>query len=104
MFWNLVSYDMSRLRADLRIQSPEPERIYLTLTVCTVFQQITEWNRAYWELELATCESFLQRGDLRETQWTEFRKANRRAALVWTFTMGLGGQRMPGKITEKSDV
>jgi hypothetical protein len=97
ILWNLISFDMTRLRADLSISPVRPDLISLTLTVHTAFQHITEWNRAYWDLEMATCESFLLRDDIRETEWVEFRKANRKAAILWTLTMSLGGRQMPTK-------
>ena len=97
VLWNMVSYDMTRLRADLNIEPAQLDRISLVLTVHTVFQQITQWNRAFWELEMATCESFLLHDDRRDAEWVQFMKAHRKAALVWTLTLGLGGQRIPKK-------
>lgn len=97
ILWNLISYDMMRLRADLSISSSKPSHIDLLLTVHTTFQQITECNRAFWDLEMATCESFLIRGDKRETEWVEFMRAHRKAAIIWTLTMGVGGQRIHQK-------
>ena len=88
---------MTRLRADLNIEPAQLDRISLVLTVHTVFQQITQWNRAFWELEMATCESFLLHDDRRDAEWVQFMKAHRKAALVWTLTLGLGGQRIPKK-------
>jgi hypothetical protein len=95
ILWNLVSYDSTRLRAELSICSSEPDRIALMLTVHTAFQQITEWSRAFWDLEMETCESFLLCGDLRDVEWVEFMKAYRRAAIIWTLTLTLGGRRIP---------
>jgi hypothetical protein len=99
----MISYDMTRLRADLSIEPAQPARISLVLTVHTVFQQITQWNRAFWELEMATCESFLLHGDRRDAEWLQFMKAHRKAALVWTLTLGLGGQRIPQKTDENTN-
>ncbi len=101
ILWNLVSYDMTRLRADLSINATQPGAIDLTLVVHTTFQQITEWNRAFWDLEMATCESFLLRGDTREAEWIEFTRAHRRANIIWTFTLTLGGRKMPKQTNAK---
>ena len=100
ILWNLISYDMTRLRAELRIRSPQSGRIELLMTVHTTFQQITEWNRAVLELEMTTCESFLLRDDMREAEWAEFMKAHRKAAWVWTFTGSLAGRRIKRKTNE----
>jgi hypothetical protein len=94
---------MTRLRADLRISSPQSDRIDLVLTVHTAFQHITEWNRAFWDLEMATCESVLLRGDQREAEWTEFMRAHRKAAIIWTLTCSLGGRRFPQKADAKTN-
>jgi hypothetical protein len=93
--WNLISYDMTKLRAHLNIGPTESNRILVRLRVQTSFQQITEWNRAFWDLEMETCESYCLRGDLREADWQSFLKASRRAALLWTFTGGFMGQKVP---------
>jgi len=93
--WNLFAYDMSRVRADLNIRPSHSGRISLALTIYTAFQKVSEWNWAFWELEMATCKSFLLRGDLRELEWIQFRKGHRKAGLIWTFTLGIGGRRMP---------
>lgn len=97
ILWNLITYDMTRLRADLSIGSMQPGRIDLVMTVQTAFQQVTEWNRAFWHLEMATCESFVLCGDLREAEWIEFTRANRKANIIWTLTFALGGRKIPKK-------
>jgi hypothetical protein len=97
ILWNLVAYDMTRLRADLSIHPAAPDRISLVLTVHTVYQVITPCNQAFWELEMTTCESVLLRGDRRDAEWVQFMKASRKAAIVWTLTLGLGGRSEPFK-------
>lgn len=88
---------MTRLRADLNICAPKQDRIELILTVNTKFQMVAEWNRAVWDLEMATCESFLLNDDRRESEWLGFMQAYRRAAILWTLTGALCGRRMPSK-------
>ena len=100
-FWNLISFDMSQLRADLKIHPLQTGQISVEMTVHTIFQQITQWNRKYWNLEMHTCESFLLHNDLCEEQWVNFLKGNHKAAIMWTLTLGLGGQRLPPKTGEK---
>ena len=95
LLWNLIAFDMARLPAELSISSTQSGHLDLAMVVHTAFQQITEWNRAFWELEMASCESFLLHGDKRDTEWLAFRKANRKATIIWTFTFTLGGRKMP---------
>ena len=97
ILWNLITFDMTRLRADLSVGSVQPGRIDLAMAVHTAFQQVTEWNRAFWDLEMATCESFVLHGDSREAEWIEFTRANRRANIIWTLTLALGGRKIPKK-------
>jgi hypothetical protein len=100
ILWNLVTFDMTKLPASLTTLPSQTIGISVLLCVNTTFQQITEWNRAFLDFELSTCESFLLRDDLRENEWAEFLKADRKAKIIWTATMGLGGQRLPSKKDE----
>ena len=103
ILWNLISYDSTRLSAELSISSQQSSGIDLVLTVNTAFQQITEWNRAFWDLEMATCESFVLHGDRREAEWDEFMRGYWRAAIIWTLTLSLGGRRIPQKKKAKAN-
>jgi hypothetical protein len=97
LLWNFLSFDSTKLRADLTINPTTDGSVLLAMSVRTTFQQITEWNRAVWELEMTTCESFLLHDDLRETEWQAFYKAYRMAAIIWALTFTLGGKRIPKK-------
>lgn len=99
---NAISFDMSRLLTELRIEPVAPKKILLSMTVDTRLQSITEWNRAFWDLEMATCESFIKTGDLLENQWAEFSKGDRKASWTWVLTLTLGGRRKPKRSFEKN--
>jgi len=92
---NLISFNMSTLIAKLTISSVDPTHVAATLEVDSRYQQITGWNREYWRLELKTFESFVLRGDLQEPRWQHFLKANRKAAIEWTATLGSKGEEIP---------
>ena len=97
ILWNLITFDMTKLRASLAASPSQAGGVLVSLSVQTTFQQITQWNKAFLDFELSTCESFLLHDDLREKEWADFLKADRKAKLIWTATLGLGGQRLPSK-------
>ncbi len=94
---NLTSYDMSRLLADLTISQIEPNRISCQFDIDTRYQDITEWNKAHWELELDTLESYLLHGDKKEEEWQQFRKGSKAAAWQWSLSFTWLGRKMPRK-------
>jgi len=94
-FGNLTSYDMSKLKAILTTSQIGPQEIFCSLEINTEFQMITEWNKAYWELELKTLESFLVRGDQREQEWEQFQKDSKAAAWQWSLSFTWLGRKLP---------
>jgi hypothetical protein len=76
---NLFAIDPGAVRAELSVELEEKDACSCILTIDPRFQEIVDWNRAYWELELETLESSLLTGDLREAEWVWLRRANRAA-------------------------
>jgi hypothetical protein len=95
-FWgNLTSYDMSKLLADLTIRKTKANEISCQLDVDTCGQDITEWNKAYWQLELDTLESYLLYGDQKTEEWKQFLRNSRAAAWQWSLSLTWLGRKMP---------
>jgi hypothetical protein len=92
---NLTSFDMSKLMARLTVSLAVPNTVSCVLDVNTILQGITEWNRAYWQLEMETFESFLLTGDKKDEVWRTFLKANKKASLAWTLSLGAAGRELP---------
>lgn len=95
---NLTSYDMSKLMCTLTVSRTNSTEIVCILDVNTFMQGITEWNKAYWQLELDTLESWLLQGDKREAEWQAFLRGVRKAAIQWTFSGGRSERKMPPKL------
>jgi hypothetical protein len=91
---NLLSFDMSNLLAILYIGVSLKNEIHCVLDVDTVLQHVTEYNRAWWNLELETFESFLLRNDEQTAKWQVFLQSHYSASLAWTFSLGMLGNRM----------
>jgi len=68
LFGNLTSFDMSKLMTELTITISQ-NKIDCSLEVNTFAQQITEQNKAYWDLELDTFNNFLKRSDEKKEEW-----------------------------------
>jgi hypothetical protein len=92
---NLFSFDMSKLLTRLTISETSTSHVEAVRDVDSRYQQITEWNHEYWRLELETFESVVLRGDHQEERWRHFLKANRKAAIEWTATLGSKGHDIP---------
>jgi hypothetical protein len=88
---------MSKLRATMTISRIDLTIVEFLMEVDTLGQSITEWNEAYWQMELDTLETWLLEGDKQEEEWQEFNGQWRKAAATWTLTFGLGGNKMPPK-------
>jgi hypothetical protein len=101
ILWNLITYNMARLATGLTICPGPSNQIFVTMKVCTMWQIITEWNRKYFDLEMEFCESFLESGDLRETEWETFTKGHRKANLLWSITLGICGHTLPSPIDRR---
>lgn len=92
---NLTSFDMSKLISKLTITFLKQNELYCVLHINTTFQVITEYNRAWWDLEMDTFESFLLRNDEQEQKWEKFNVAYKKAAWAWSFSRGIKGNKMP---------
>lgn len=97
LWGNMTSFDMGKLRAQLTVSRTGSTEIECVLDVDTRYQDITEWNKAYWHLEMDTLESYLLRGDLREDEWQKFQRSSRAAAWQWTLSLTQRGRKMPPK-------
>jgi hypothetical protein len=92
---NFTSYDMSRLKTSLCVQPAANDRLHVRLEINTFGQQITEWNRAYWRLELIDFKRFLRGEKDIASLWARFHAGDRRASVKWTLSLGLFGQYLP---------
>jgi hypothetical protein len=92
-----LSIRADHLPSSLTIERSDPAEIICTLTVNTFQMFIPDWGRLNWWLEMETFASFLQRDDLREEEWREFRRDDLRAFLLFTFTLGLRGKDLSEK-------
>lgn len=92
---NITSFDMSKLMSELTINVSAENQVYCVLQVNTFMQIITDYNRAWWNLEMETFESYLLQTDEQDERWKRFRANDKKAAIAWTLTSGLVGNRIP---------
>src|SRR5438105_2728451 len=91
---NLISFDPSELMAEVTITFDDSAGVRCVLVVDRSFQIVTDWNRAWWELELETFESFLVSRDEQPHRWQVFKEAHRRAAWDWALSVGMRGRKI----------
>jgi hypothetical protein len=92
---NLISYDMSKLKSELMITVSPANELRCRLKINTLMQIITEYNKAWWNLEMESFESYLLETDEQEERWERFSANNKKAAIVWTLSSGMVGHKIP---------
>jgi hypothetical protein len=102
LWGNLTSFDMSKLMAELSIKVSSENRISCVLEVNPFMQHITDWNKAWWNLEMESFESFLLNGNEQVEKWKHFTAAHQKAASVWSFTFGLRGNEPSPDFTSEN--
>jgi hypothetical protein len=86
LWWNAITFDMSKLRSDLTVTLDKEEgKVECLLDVKTTLQQITPMNQMYWVEEMTAFESYLQAGDERTEEWAEFQKEYRKDNKRWVW-------------------
>jgi hypothetical protein len=87
LWWNLVTFDQSKLKADLMILlSPEKRSVECLMVVNTRFRHITSMGQAYFETEMNAFSAFLRRGEDYKEEWRTFKAALRKDTWKWIVT------------------
>ena len=92
---NITSFDMSKLMSELTITVSAENQVHCVLNVNTFMQIITDYNKAWWDLEMETFQSYLLQADEQDERWRRFRANDKKASIAWTLTSGLVGNRIP---------
>ena len=95
LWGNLTSFDMTKLRAVIRLSSNRKNHVFAELLVDTFAQQITEWNLATWRLEMAELHRVVCGVGHLEGVWDRFQQESRAAGRAWTKTLGREGAALP---------
>lgn len=69
----------------------------VVMEVNLAFQQVTEWHKAFLELEMLTFESYMERDDQQKKLWQEFEEEMKMADVMYTWTVGCFGKSMPAE-------
>lgn len=94
---NLTSFDMSKLMTKLTISRASPVDFTCSMHVNTIMQDITEWNKAYWQYEMDTLESWLLHDDMKVNEWEEYSSGAREASVKWVVSGRSAGRKFPPK-------
>lgn len=90
---NLTSFDMKRLVCSLDVRRETDGTIHSILAVNSVFQQLTEWNLADFQLEQLSFRRVLLGLPLPDL--SAFRLADRNAKIAWIVSLMRLGRRLP---------
>lgn len=91
---NLTSFDMTKVRAEIRVGGAEAGTVGVELEVQTFAQEITQWNAAVWRLELVELQRVLcGRGRLGDV-WSRFNRDRKFASLRWVLSGMTHGKRL----------
>ncbi|RYZ86482.1 MAG: hypothetical protein EOP04_13790 [Proteobacteria bacterium] len=91
---NLTSFNMTKLMSNLTV-TVDGTNVEAVLVVNKLGQSITDWNRAWWNLEMEIFESHLLSGDNQEERWAQFLKEYKSQAWIWTASLGKLGNEVP---------
>ncbi len=94
-FGNFTSFNMSKLKTSLTMSSPKSDQVVVELDVNTLGQLITEWNLAYWRLEIIELHTILLGEGNISDLWHRFQRNSRRASILWMFSFMTLGQHLP---------
>lgn len=94
LWQNLYAFDCELVRADLTMTFTEPSMLDAVISVHTRFQDMTDWTKAHFHLEMNIFESYLLNDDSQEQLWASFKKDFYSAAKTWMLTSMLFGRRM----------
>lgn len=64
-------------------------------------QQITEWHKAFLELEMLIFESYMLNDDRKTALWREFEEDLKDADAKYMWTAGIFGKKMPENLRRK---
>ncbi len=64
-------------------------------------QQVTEWHKAYLELEMIIFESYMLQDDKKTALWRQFEEDLRQADAQYMWTAGIFGKKMPESLRRK---
>lgn len=73
----------------------DDKQLEVVMEVNLAFQQVTEWHKAFLELEMITFESYIQYDDRKASLWREFEEDLKEADTKYTWTGGVFGKKMP---------
>jgi len=71
------------------------KELEVVMEVNLYLQQVTEWHKAYFELEMITFESYMQYEDRKASLWREFEEDLKDADAKYTYSCGIFGKKMP---------
>lgn len=71
------------------------------LDVNTFGQHVTEWNRAFWRLELIELRAVAAGEAPLAEVWERYRGPRRRAAILWALSGAIFGRRMSAEWTQE---
>ncbi len=95
---DLFSFNMSHPRATLRICQSEQGELQCTIVIPSLGHKPTDWNVAWWNLELILFGEFLRTKDHGAERFEGFRLLHRRASWAWFLSGGKQGQTIPPEV------
>lgn len=99
---NLFAIESTRLWSELAIHfMRSSSSLSCRLKANTVFHDMTDWDRAFLNLEMATFESFLLHDDRKVGLWNDFMDQYRAAMKRWAVTFGMSGRRLPESLHKR---
>lgn len=101
---NLFALESSKLWSYLDIVwLRSAGRLDCKMRVNYVFHDLTEWDRIFLNLEMATFESYMLNDDKKVRLWNDFMDQYRSAFGRWAFSFGICGRKVPPELRKRID-
>jgi len=97
----LFSMNPQVLETKLTATWSEAKELECLMEINLFLQQVTEWHKAFLELEMITFENYMLHDDKKSALWREFNDDMQIANLQYLWTFGLGGKKMPDQMKRK---
>jgi len=94
-FKTLFSMNPQCLETKLTATWMPDKELECVMEINIAMQQITEWHKAFLELEMITFESYMLNDDKKKSLWREFEEDLQQANNLYVWTIGMGGKNMP---------
>ena len=89
------------LETKLTANWTQDKELECVMEINLFLQQVTDWHKAFLELEMIIFESYMLNDDKKTSLWRDFEEDLRQADATYMWTAGCFGKKMPDNLRRK---